>query len=238
VPVGAVTLEDGAYDNMLALSDDGHHWRVRETCTEVRMENDMLVSTWSLWPDVSVRTWLFFDAEWQVRVHRLKTGRQLFSAEAGHAIPRLDLQIKAEEHYWQVDQGLAAVIHPDTAAGIVDPCAKRTGTIVVVTPNSNLLHPRTILPTLRGTHAPGVHWLVSLLPIPCSPSLFSKLLKPDAEMKIHRHPGHLALRLPGGQTAFFMDEAQTGENKDPESRPLVNDEQAPAISEETVDVCG
>jgi hypothetical protein len=198
VPVGTVTLEDGAYDNMLALSDDGHHWRVREKCSEARLQDDMLVSMWAPWEDVTVRTWLLFDANWQVRIHRLETARTLQSAEAGHAVPRPDAAPLLEEKYGQVGQGRAAAIFHDNAAGLVDPLAARTGSMVVPTPNSNLLHPRTVLPTLRGTHAPGVHWLVTFLPLTWQPALFLHLLEPETDILSTAEA--LTMRLPSGRT--------------------------------------
>lgn len=208
VPVGSVTLEDGAYDNALALSDDGHHWRVREKCTEVRIEGDMLFSTWSPWEDVKVGTWLLFDANWQVRVHRLETGRPLHSAEAGHAVPRPDAAPLEEENYGQVGHGRAAAIFSDNAAGLVDPLASRAGAIVMPTPNSNLLHPRTVLPTLRASHAPGVHWLVTFLPLTCNPALFLHLLDPDVEAR--KLADGVMLRLPSGRVMKFLGAPAVG----------------------------
>ncbi len=181
VPVGAVSLEDGAFDNMLALSDDAHHWRVREKCREACLKDGILVSAWSPWADVNVNTWLLFDANWQVRVHRIDTARALHTAEAGHAVPVPDALLLHEQIQGQLGRGLAAVIFPGNAAGLIDPLASRIGSMVRPAPNSNLLHPRTILPTLRADYAPGVHWLVTLLPLTCNPAVFLHLLEPAVE---------------------------------------------------------
>jgi hypothetical protein len=201
VPTGSVTLEDGAFDNMLALSDDGHHWRVREKCVEAKVDEEMLVSAWSPWPDVQVRTWLLFDADWQVRVHRLDAGRPLQSAEAGHAVPRPNVAPLLEKDATETGPGRAAVIFPDNAAGLIDARAMRAGEIVVAAPNSNLLHPRTLLPTLRGRHAPGVHWLVTFLPLTYQPAAFLQSLEPDVDVTVDSD--RLVLRLPSKRKLAF-----------------------------------
>lgn len=199
VPVGMTTLEDGAFDNMLALSDDGHHWRVREKCTAARMKDDVLVSAWSPWPDVHIRTWLMFDADWQVRIHFLDSGRALFSSEAGHAVPRPALTSGEEQGCLRVGAGSASAIFAEAAAGLMDPGGRRAGTIVIPTPNSNLLHPRTVLPTLRGNHAVGAHWLITFLPITCNPARYVRLPEPEASPHIKSH--RMTLKLPSGRTA-------------------------------------
>lgn len=45
-------------------------------------------------------------------------------------------------------------------SGIRDLRGDRQGTVVRTDPNTNLLHPRTVLPTLVSKHKPGEHWLV------------------------------------------------------------------------------
>ena len=100
-------MEELAGDNALALSDDGGEtWKCRRETKEARVVvvdgdgNDedggdganamWLQSMWYPWKDVEVETWLVpptLDAPaWHVRVHRIRTGRALTSAEGGFAI--------------------------------------------------------------------------------------------------------------------------------------------------------
>lgn len=199
--LGSMTLEDGAYDNMLALSDEGKYWRVRDECHEVRIEDSVISSEWSVWPDVHVRTWLFFDADWQVRIHWLNSRRHLQSAEAGHAIPWVDMTPEQEQACMEMGQNKAAVVLPENAAGLIDPRGSRVGTIIFPTPNSNVLYPRSILPTLRGDHLPGIHWLVTFLPITYNPATFSQLLNPT--VGVDAQSTHVALALPSGRRLSF-----------------------------------
>ena len=203
VPAGQTTLEDGAHDNALAMSEEGRYWRVRGECCESRLEDEMLISTWTAWPDVRVRTWLFFDGAWQVRIHRLETGRALLSAEAGHALPRWEVEAAEEAKSWRTGAGFAAVIGLEAAGGVFDPARHRRGEIILPAANTNLLHPRTVLPTLRGEHPPGIDWLVTLLPISHAADDAVAWLQPTASV-IPEADGVRVL-LPSGTVRRFTD---------------------------------
>lgn len=86
--------------------------------------------------------------------------------------------------------GYAAVTGTAGQSGIrdlLDP--GRDGEAVWMTPNSNLLHPRTALPTLRGAHPPGRHWLAC--------AVLGAGAGPRAPGGASPHAGVGAGRLPG-----------------------------------------
>jgi hypothetical protein len=152
-PTGEWTLERAAADSMLALSDDGKHYRVRQAAVEVRMEPAGLRSLWRPWPDVEVETWLIPAGAWHVRLHRLRTGRPLWSAEGGFA---LDATGSGRE---RAAAGQAWAQRAQGASGLKDLLGRRRGQVVHTAPKTNLLAARALLPTLLGQHAPGEHWL-------------------------------------------------------------------------------
>ena len=161
VPAGQLGLAQGAYDSALALSDDGIHFRTargsrRRRSYEVRC----FWSRWQPWPDVEVETWLLPALPWHVRVHRLRTGRRLSSAEGGWAVDRTEDGTRAGGLARQTDHAAAVVVYPAGWSGLRDLRGERVGTVIDPSPNTNLLHPRTALPTLTGEHEPGEHWLV------------------------------------------------------------------------------
>lgn len=95
VAVGNGTLEEIGGDNTLALSDDGGEtWKCRRETKEARFggpeDSQWLRSMWYPWKDVEVETWLIPPTSeaphWHLRIHRIKTGRALVSAEGGWAI--------------------------------------------------------------------------------------------------------------------------------------------------------
>jgi hypothetical protein len=162
VPTTRTGLAGAGHDSMLALSDDGLHWRVRAECAAAALDGEVLWSRWQPFADVEVETWLLFHGSWQVRVHRVRAGRALHSAEGGWA---LNLGAEARQDSPEHAAGYAAVASRAGHSGIRDLAGGRAGEVragevVAMAPNSNLLHPRTALPTLRGQHRPGRHWLL------------------------------------------------------------------------------
>jgi hypothetical protein len=160
VPVGRRGLTQAAADSMLALSDDGEYYRVRERTTEADYEHGTLHSHWKPLPGVEVETWLIPDPPWHLRVHWLHTDRALWSAEGGFALDRSgdDPLVNAGIH--QVGAGIAAAQYSAGGSGLRDLLGQREGQVLRVDPNTNLLAPRTVLPTLTAQHEPGDYWLV------------------------------------------------------------------------------
>jgi len=164
VPSGQRGLAQGAYDSVLALSEDGRYYRVRDQILDSRIEKDVLYSLWSPMSEVEVETWLVPFPPWHVRVHCLKTNRKLYSAEGGFATSRPEEDPLLESRRIRQGTGFALAVYPFAWSGLRDlrlqGAAPRTGQVVISNPNTNLLHPRTTIPTLIGKHRPGQHWLI------------------------------------------------------------------------------
>jgi len=143
-------FEGAAVDGMLAFSDDNRHFRVRETNEDARIAGNVLYARWRPWSDVEVETWLLPAAPWHIRVHRVRTPRPLNTAEGGFAIPRADAYRKLE----QIEErnGSALVVGTGDFSGIADlgSATERRGIVLKAHPNTNLLHPKTLVPQLRG----------------------------------------------------------------------------------------
>jgi hypothetical protein len=160
VPAGSWGLEQGAFDSTLALSDDGQggndHWRPREVPGDFAADpaTGVLRSRWTPWPDVEIETWLVPLAPWHVRVHRLRTGRALRTAEGAFAVDR-----DPAPHDAKTGLGLALFDSPAGLCVIEDLLGEREGTLVRALPGTNVLAPRTVIPTLTGELAPGEHVL-------------------------------------------------------------------------------
>jgi hypothetical protein len=159
VPAGRRGLAQAAADSMLALSDDGEQYRVRERPVESRAEHGALYGRWRPMPGVEVETWLIPAHPWHLRLHRLRTERPLWSAEGGFALDRSGDDPLARAGVERADVGLALARYPAGGSGLLDLLGRREGRVLRVDPNTNLLRPRTVLPTLLGEHGPGEHWL-------------------------------------------------------------------------------
>lgn len=160
VPAGPYGLVQAAFDNTLALSDDGLHWRARLQPLEARVTAAGVFSRWQPWPDVEVETWLLPRLPWHLRVHRIRSGRRLRSAEGGWALDRTGDDPGQPRGLEHTGPGFALARYPAGWSGLRDIGGSRRGEVVRTSPNTNLLAPRAALPTLHGEHDPGEHWLV------------------------------------------------------------------------------
>lgn len=162
LPAGELGLAQGAYDSVLAVSDDEGaepvHYRVRETCEDPACEDEGTVrSTWRPWADVEITTWLTAAAPWHLRTHRIRTGRALHTAEGGFAVDRDGGRATREE---AAGRALAVSAAGDLSGLLdLDPDCAREGRVVEPLPGTNVLAPRTALPTLLTRLPPGEHWL-------------------------------------------------------------------------------
>jgi hypothetical protein len=159
VPSAATGLEFGAHDSMLALSEEGEYFRVRGKSENIHVSEQAIRSTWSPWPDVLITTWLVPTGAWHVRVHHVRSKRALVSAEGGFALSRAADDRHGPQGNQRCTEGHALAEYPAGLSSIRDLLGNRAGQVVRAAPNTNLLHPRTVIPTLRGRHEPGQFWL-------------------------------------------------------------------------------
>lgn len=150
-------LKDGAYDNMLALSEDGDTYHPRYGCEEFDIGEDHVSSVWHPFAGVTVRTTVYPHGEWHVRVHTIETDRTLYAAEGGYALAR-DGAGKPE---LIEEVGRAAAVAPWGVSGVLSLAGYDKGIVVLPEPNTNLMSPRTLLPTLTAKLEPGTHVLAS-----------------------------------------------------------------------------
>lgn len=161
VPKGYYGLVQGAYDSTLALSECDEHYRVRRYCEEFRIEEQVVYSRWLPWQDVEVRTWIIPAGMWHVRIHQIRNGRSLDVAEGGFAIqPPKDFAISDEDMIVSVENGVSAHL-PWGISGIVNLEGFSEAQMIYPDPNTNLLKPRTVIPTLSNRLLVGEHWLSS-----------------------------------------------------------------------------
>ncbi|WP_150266016.1 DUF2264 domain-containing protein [Paenibacillus tepidiphilus] len=156
VPRAEWGLGQGAFDSMLALSEGGDNlYRVRRQNLESEITDNVLRSVWKPWTDVEVRTWIVAGLPWHIRIHRIATGRPLDAAEGGFALGQ-------ETELEQRIGGLETIVSTGWGtSGIRGLLGYGKAELVWPNPDTNLLHPRTVLPTLTASLAPGVHWLAS-----------------------------------------------------------------------------
>jgi hypothetical protein len=165
-----------SFDGMLGLSDDGIHFRTRETLEEALIANDCLYSRWKPWADVVVETWLVPLNPWHVRLHRITTPRDLQTSEGGFPIERADFNADIAE----AEMGRAVCHGQQDVSAIVDlsPAIQRSGVAHQAIANTNLIHGRTLVPQLRGTVTAGeTIFITTAIALPAGEHAQSALFK-------------------------------------------------------------
>ncbi|KAK3117642.1 hypothetical protein LTR53_000770 [Teratosphaeriaceae sp. CCFEE 6253] len=182
VSTGGYTLEQCVPESALALSDDrGEMWKTRRDVEDAQILEKggapVLYSTMHPWKDVEVKTWLVPPTDeapaWHLRVHSVRTGRDLQSAEGGFAIlgtRQKDGRVLTQLTEVSPNEGKAAegsgalVASRAGVSGIADLRSEsgRAGGICEVDANSNLMEPRTLLPTTYADVKSGsTTWFVT-----------------------------------------------------------------------------
>ncbi len=156
VPKTMINLSGGAFDSMLALSEDNVHWHTRYQAKEYRISETCVYSAWAPMKDVSIQTEIYPHGEWHVRVHRIDTKRELQIAESGFAIARG----AADEACSQLDPSRAMVRAPWGTSAIYPLRGYEDTQVMMPETNTNLMAPRTLLPMLRGKLEIGTHTLI------------------------------------------------------------------------------
>ncbi|WKL23290.1 DUF2264 domain-containing protein [Agrobacterium tumefaciens] len=141
-------FKTNGFDNALAFSEDGLHYRVRETNEKVLLAGESLRATWKPFPDVTVETTLVAAGDWHVRLHRITSARPLLVTEGGFAINRNDGDRDAVSEApgrATADCGTDISAIVDLGSGIT-----RQGVALKALPNTSLVYAKTTVPQLRG----------------------------------------------------------------------------------------
>ena len=157
-------LNRGAYDSMLAVRAEGRDlWHVRSGCERYELAEDRVAFTWSPMNGVTIDTVIAPLGMWHVRKHTVRAEIPLEAAEGAFAVPK-DRQGKRPCDRLltetEADTGRAAA-RGDRGTSAIYALAGYTGGEVIHTePNTNLMEPRCVLPTLHSLMAPGEHVLL------------------------------------------------------------------------------
>lgn len=146
-------LNSGAFDSMLAISPDGGKtWLPRHGGSEYLLEEQKTGCAWSPFPGVTVRTKIRIAGEWHFRIHTVDTALTLKVAEGGFAI--------RNEGTPRTEENSVMIMNSQGLSGIRAVCGYTECRAVFPEANTNLMEPRTVIPTLCAELAPGRHMLV------------------------------------------------------------------------------
>ncbi len=158
-------LRFGAFDNTLAVSEDGKYYRHKEKAIAIELLENEIITIWKPYDDVTIRTRLLIDHPWHARIHDIVTSRKLQVAEGGFALGiEGDGELKriyTEEKNHADYEGV--VYSDEDYSGIRSVKGFMDGLLLPAISNTNLMNPKTIIPTLKASLEPGTHQLISLV---------------------------------------------------------------------------
>lgn len=154
VPKGRLLLKQGAFDSCLALSEGDGYFRTRYGCESYYIKENYIESSWKPWNDVKIKSFIIPLTPWHVRIHVIDTERMLDAAEGAFAAPAsIGTQKFSEDKvFYKFD---------DCIIGIVDCSGNQKAEMITPEPNTNLIYPRTVIPTLTSRLNQGKHVLIS-----------------------------------------------------------------------------
>lgn len=166
-----LSLEEGAYDNTLAVSaGESGQFQMRDAVEKVSLTETAVYVRYTFPGGVWAESLIIPCAPWHIRIHRIRTRTAIETADGGFAIeaercfeavpgrksgkyePEM---VRYEEH------GVFAEF-PWGVSGAVS-CSGGSGELVSAFPNTNLLYNLTVIPTLRQKLEPGEHLLVNCM---------------------------------------------------------------------------
>lgn len=115
------------------------------------------------------------DAPLHTRIHRITTSRRLSTCEGGFAIAPttsdgrrqhdvIDTVADHPDQHGRYNGPHSSYISSEAGmSGLIGIYGKREGKVLDVDSNSNLMAPRTLLPTLQGVVEPGTTWYAALV---------------------------------------------------------------------------
>ena len=149
------SLEEGAFDNCLAVSEAGEdHWRTQRGFEAYELAADHTWRRYSPMRGVQIEVTVTPSFPSHRREYRITTDRPIDVVDGGFAIPAGEETAQWEAHGVTVrfPWGVSAIR-----------CEEGGGEPLVAAPwpNTNLLHPLTRIPSIRWRLEPGTHRLVT-----------------------------------------------------------------------------
>lgn len=158
VPKTGVCYEAGAFDNTLAVSNEGAYFRMKGESSNYTLTEKVIFHEWHPFEGVAIFTEIYPFGEWHLRVHEIDTLIPLEIREGGFSVPLLGTKSsgRIEEKNAMVTEGLLTsqliAIEGYDEALIIRPEV-----------NTSLFFQRTSFPCLKGKLPVGKHRLICLV---------------------------------------------------------------------------
>lgn len=135
-------LEECAPNNMLAFFIDGYVY-VRRQCISSKIEDDKVISEWSPYPGINVRTVITPDDSGYTAVHEIDSNVECMAYEFGFPVRRDDFEIVNEEY--EITDAGCRISNKYMSCSI----SGGKGYYLKADPDTNLLYQRTSIPGIE-----------------------------------------------------------------------------------------
>ncbi len=152
------TLKKGAFDSMLALRRPGELWHTRSGFESFELTEKETLCAWSPMAGVTVETRVIPCGKWHVRKHLIRADFPLEAAEGAFAVPSEAPGARPCDAVptARAESSDRALAHgPLGSTGVYAIEGYQRGEVVRPEPNTNLMWPRTLIPTLHAAIGPG-----------------------------------------------------------------------------------
>lgn len=138
-------LNENAPDNMLAFDIDGYVY-VRRVCLESSITETGVYSKWSPYPGITVETTITPNEKGHVRSHKITSQVECEAYDCGFSINRGD---KTQVGYKDTVEDLYAQADNEySMCRVTAEKGEGKGTVIIATPNTNLLYAKTAIPAV------------------------------------------------------------------------------------------
>ena len=145
----ATTLNKGAFDSMLAVKRKGRDlWHVRSGCDSFELTEDRVCFAWSPVEGVRIETVIAPRGMWHVRKHVIHAEYPLEAAEGAFSVRKDWAGTRPCDRIEAADRAAAHGACGTSAIYALE--GYGGGEVVHTEPNTNLIWPRCVLPTLRA----------------------------------------------------------------------------------------
>ncbi|MDR2976231.1 MAG: DUF2264 domain-containing protein [Streptococcaceae bacterium] len=147
---------EAALDNVLSVSCDEHYYRPKAEDLSYQATDEWIKYDWEPIPGTHILSTIVPYGAYHVRIHEINTQQPINVHEGGFSIPMEGCR-KAEN-----DQSASCTTSLGTSI-VTNVTGFDRAEVIRTEPNTNLLYPRTYLPTLGAKLSQGNHLLVSVV---------------------------------------------------------------------------
>jgi len=177
VPKSHKRLFLGGYDSTLAVSIDGSYYRHKDKSDEIVLSEEIIKIKWKPFEGTDIETQIIIGHPWHIRIHKISSKQKVYTADGGFAIGLEGPKGKPYVTHTEEKKGRVIVSTEQGYSMMEDISLNQEGNVIGMASNTNIMNPRTSLPTLVSVCEPGNTILISF--VSGDYGVYDKIKKPS-----------------------------------------------------------